>query len=716
MPAASKKTTKPAASKDIKTDKVEKSEKVVKAKATSDKPKTAKSKASSETVVAAPAAAQPTADTPVVKPEVKASISKPEPVPQPVAPQAAAPVISPAAPAKAATAEVAPVAAPAGSDKIVHLKPPIIVKDLAARISVKPFQLISDLMQLKILVSINQPIEPDVARKLCEKHGYKLELERRGEHPVKAVEAPKEKAKEVVVKPKAEKLAARPPVVTIMGHVDHGKTSLLDAIRKTNVVAGEAGGITQHVGAYTVSVPSADKKAPPRSITFLDTPGHEAFTAMRARGANVTDIVILVVAASEGMMPQTIEAMNHAKAAKVPIMVALTKMDLEAAQKGKDRVKKQLQENDLAPEDWGGKTITVEVSATKKIGIDTLLEMILLQTEVMELKAEFECPAEGVVIEAQMEAGRGPTATILVRKGVLRVGDALVVGQFWGKVKGMIDDKGKMIKEAPPSTPVKIIGLSGVPSAGIPFEVMKSEIEVRTRGEAEQASLRATKLEGPKRITLEDLLTASSDNRKILKIILKTDVQGSLEAIHQSLSKLPHDKINVDVIHSAVGPITETDVLLATASKALIVGFQVKVDTSAAETAKHEGVQIQLFKIIYELVDKVREFMAGLLDPEIKLSSVGMAEVKQKFEVSKGGAVAGCLVTHGRIEKKGKVRILRRKNTIFEGGIGSLKRFQDEVSDVRSGLECGIRIEGFSDFQTGDIIEVFHIEKIQAKL
>jgi translation initiation factor IF-2 len=501
-----------------------------------------------------------------------------------------------------------------------------------------------------------------------------------------------------------------------MGHVDHGKTTLLDVIRKAKVAEGEAGGITQHIGAYSVSVPSHEKGATPKKITFLDTPGHEAFTAMRSRGANVTDLVILVVAGSEGLMPQTIEAIHHARAAQVPILVALTKMDLEAAQKMKDRVKKQLQEHDLASEDWGGKTVVVEVSATKNTGIDQLLEMILLQTEMMELKTEKDSPAEGNVIEAQMEAGRGTTATVLVRKGTLHLGDPFVVTPYWGKVKALIDDQGKMVKEAGPSTPIKIVGLSGVPLAGVPFQVVESESEARDHSERELEKQRSDKLEGPKRLTLEDLLTSTSDQRKTLKIILKTDVQGSAEALLESFKKLPQDKINVDVIHHAVGPITESDVLLATASKALVVGFQVKVDSNAAELAKSEGVQIQLFRIIYELIDKVREFMSGLLDPEIKFTSVGSAEIKQVFEVSKGGRVAGCLVTQGRIERKARARLLRKRNIIFEGAIGTLRRFQDDVSDVRSGLECGLRLEGFDDYEPGDVIEFYHIEKISAKL
>jgi translation initiation factor IF-2 len=720
MATSAKKTTTPrSAAKTV----AVKSEKPVKIKASSsEKAKVSKEKPKKSAAAASVEATTPSEVVSEAAPVIAASvppISEPKKEVVPPVEAAVPPTPASSAPAAAsipAASDATAVKTAKPDDRILHLKPPIIVKDLAARMSVKPFQLISDLMQLKILVSVNQPVEPDVARKLCEKHGYKLELERRGEHPVKTIETPKEKPKVVQVAPKAENLVSRAPVVTIMGHVDHGKTSLLDAIRKANVVSGEAGGITQHIGAYSVALPPNEKNPTPRTITFLDTPGHEAFTAMRSRGANVTDIVILVVAASEGIMPQTLEALNHARAAGVPIIVALTKMDLEAAQKMKDRVKKELQEHDLASEDWGGKTITVEVSATKKTGIDQLLEMIMLQAEVMELKAERDCPAEGSVIEAQMEAGRGATATVLVRKGVLRLGDAILIAPHWGKVKGLVDDKGKMVKEAGPSTPVKVVGLTGVPQAGITFQVMESEPVARAAADAEQAKQRSQKLEGPKRLTLEDLLTASSDNRKILKIILKTDVQGSCEAIMQSLTKLPHDKINVDVIHVAVGPITESDILLAKASKALIVGFQVKVDTAAAEAAKREDVQIQLFRIIYELVDKVREFMAGLLDPEIKLTSVGLAEVKQTFAISKGGMVAGCLVSQGRIERKGRVRVLRRKNVIFEGGISALRRFQDDVSDVRTGLECGIRLENFNDFQPGDQIEVYHLEKVTQKL
>ncbi len=674
-------------------------------------------------------------ETPVATPEVSPATipSQPAPVDStpglksvvsgPVAATSAIPIEAVkelAASVPAAPSPVPVKAAKVGAPevRIIQMKVPLIVRDLATQMGIKPFQIISDLMQLKILATVNQQIEPDVARKICEKHGARLEIERK-EPVAKIVHITPAQAAQAAKPVEPRKMLLRPPVVTIMGHVDHGKTSLLDAIRKADVAGGEAGGITQHIGAHTVSLPPADKtdkNALPRTITFLDTPGHAAFTAMRARGANVTDIVVLVVAGSEGLMPQTLEAISHARAASVPIIVALTKMDLEAAQKNRDRVKKQLQEQDLASEDWGGKTITVEVSATKKTGLDHLLEMILLQAEVMELKADHDMPAEGSVIESQMEAGRGPTATVLVRRGTLRVGAAIVVEPHYGKVKALLDDHGRMVKSAGPSIPVKIVGLSGVPQAGTTFRVVASDVEARAASERCHENNRASKLEGPKRLTLEDLISNTSDNRKTLKIILKTDVHGSCEAIVGALVKLPQDKINVDVIHAAVGPVTESDVLLAVASKALIFGFQVKVEVSAAEEAKHQGIPIQHFRIIYELIDKVREMMAGLLDPEIRQVTVGSAEVKQVFPISKGGNVAGCLVSQGRMDRKGRVRVLRRRNVIFEGTIGALRRFQDDVSEVRTGLECGIRVENFDDYETGDVIEVFHLEKIAQKL
>jgi len=497
-------------------------------------------------------------------------------------------------------------------------------------------------------------------------------------------------------------------VVTFMGHVDHGKTSLMDAIRKARVAVGEAGGITQHIGAY--SVPVKDHK-----ITFLDTPGHEAFTAMRARGANVTDVVVLVVAADDGIMPQTKEAISHAKAAKVSIIVAINKIDLPSA--NVMRAKQQLQEHGLVAEEWGGDTLMCEVSATKKIGIDQLLDTIILQSEVLELKSNPDEPAKGNVIEAQVEQGRGPTATVIVRAGTLRLGDCLVIGPHWAKIKALIDDKGKNIKEAGPSTPAKIIGLSGVPEAGAEFTVVANEKIARITSETRETEMRLGKLEAPQKVTFENLFdTLASAQKKVLNLVLKCDVKGSAEAIVASLEKITSDKITLNIMHTAVGPITETDVLLASASNAIVVGFNVKVDQGAAETSKREKVSIKLFNIIYELFQQVEEAMVGMLDPELKDAVVGHAQVKQIFDLSKGGSVAGCVVTDGRIIKSAKARLLRKKLVIYEGYISTLRRFQDNVGEVRSGVECGLRLDHFHEFQAGDIIQCFQIEKVAQKL
>jgi translation initiation factor IF-2 len=491
-----------------------------------------------------------------------------------------------------------------------------------------------------------------------------------------------------------------------MGHVDHGKTSLMDAIRKSRVAAGEAGGITQHIGAYTV-------KYKGQTITFIDTPGHEAFTAMRARGAKVTDVVVLVVAADDGIMPQTNEAINHAKAAKVPILVAINKIDLPSA--NIDRVKTQLQDKGLTPEDWGGETICVPVSATKGTGIDQLLDMILLQAEIMELKASPTSAPRATVIEAQIEPGRGPTATVIVQMGTLKVGQPFICGHFSGKVKSLINDSGENVKEAGPATPVKVLGFTGLPNAGDELTVMDSEKSVRTLSEERLTDLRSQKLAMPQRATLESLFDSMEEGRKELKIILKCDVQGSAEALTASLNQIESKKIDLELIHVGVGPITESDVLLATASNAVIVGFNVKVENQAAAAAKREGVQIKLYSIIYELIDQVKEAMAGMLDPEIRESVVGHAEIRQIFELSKG-TVAGCFVTDGRILRTGRARVLRRRQAIYDGGIGTLRRFQDDVKEVRAGVECGIKLGDFSEYEVGDIIECYNLEKVPQQL
>jgi translation initiation factor IF-2 len=596
--------------------------------------------------------------------------------------------------------------APTVDDKIVHIKPPIIVRDLAQQIGLKPFQLIHDLMDMNIFAAINHTIEPDIAAAICKKHGYTFEVEKRekgaGVHtrPVIVEEPPRP-----VIQTK-EELKPRAPIITFMGHVDHGKTSLMDAIRKSRVAAGEAGGITQHIGAYTV-------KYKGQTITFIDTPGHEAFTAMRARGAKVTDVVVLVVAADDGIMPQTNEAINHAKAAKVPILVAINKIDLPSA--NIDRVKTQLQDKGLTPEDWGGETICVPVSATKGTGIDQLLDMILLQAEIMELKASPTSAPRATVIEAQIEPGRGPTATVIVQMGTLKVGQPFICGHFSGKVKSLINDSGENVKEAGPATPVKVLGFTGLPNAGDELTVMDSEKSVRTLSEERLTDLRSQKLAMPQRATLESLFDSMEEGRKELKIILKCDVQGSAEALTASLNQIESKKIDLELIHVGVGPITESDVLLATASNAVIVGFNVKVENQAAAAAKREGVQIKLYSIIYELIDQVKEAMAGMLDPEIRESVVGHAEIRQIFELSKG-TVAGCFVTDGRILRTGRARVLRRRQAIYDGGIGTLRRFQDDVKEVRAGVECGIKLGDFSEYEVGDIIECYNLEKVPQQL
>ena len=491
-----------------------------------------------------------------------------------------------------------------------------------------------------------------------------------------------------------------------MGHVDHGKTSLLDAIRKTRVTAGEAGGITQHIGAYSVDYKGT-------KITFIDTPGHAAFTAMRARGANVTDIVVLVVAADDGLMPQTLEAISHAKAAPhVKIMVAINKIDLPSV--NIDRVKKQLQEQDLAPEDWGGETIVCPVSATKGIGIDHLLEMMALQAEVMELKASPTATPRGTVIEAQVEAGRGPTATVIVQMGTLKIGDAFICGDYSGKVKSLLDDRGQPIKRAGPSTPVKVLGFTGLPNAGDEFLVMESERSAKTLSEERLQTKRADKLTVPQRATLESLLEAA-EGKKILRIVLKCDAQGSVEALVGALKQIESKKVDLEIIHSAVGPISESDILLASASNAVVIGFNIKVESMAVSAARREGVQVKLYSIIYELIDQIKEAMAGLLEPEHRETVIGHAEVKQVFQLSRG-IVAGCLVTDGRVARVARARVLRKRQPVYDGGISTLRRFQDDVKEVRSGLECGIKLGDFSEYQVGDIIECYQLEQVAQKL
>ena len=619
--------------------------------------------------------------------------------------------------------EPAPVAAPASTEapgaddgtidesKIIQMKPPIQVRDLATRLNLKPFQLIHELMEMNVFATLNQTLEEAVAKKICEKRGLIFMAEKRkeggGVHKVAPVVEPP-KAKPV---PSAN-LKPRPPVVTFMGHVDHGKTSLLDAIRRSKVASGEAGGITQHIGAYTV-------KRGESSITFLDTPGHEAFTAMRARGATVTDIVVLVVAADDGIKPQTLEALRHAQAAKVTVMVAINKIDLPGA--NLDKVKGQLQELGLAPEEWGGQTVVCEVSATKGTGIEKLLEMIGLQAEVLELRADPTGHARARVIETQIETGRGPTSTVLVQHGCLKVGDSFVCGPHLGKVKALLDDAGNILKNgAGPSVPARIVGLSGAPAPGEEVVVVGSEREARSiveeRQEAERVSRLAAGPAAPSGVTLENLFASIAEGqKKCLRVVLKGDVQGSVEAIVESLKKIQSQKVTLDIILSTIGPISESDILLAKASGAVVIGFNTKTDNSAANAAKREGVQIKLFSIIYELVDQVKEAMTGLLDPELRESPLGNALVKKVFELSKF-MVAGCQVQSGRITKSGRARVIRKKQPIYDGGVVTLKRFQEDVPEVRQGLECGIRLGNFDEYEEGDIIECYQLEKVPQTL
>src|SRR6266576_1146933 len=638
---------------------------------------------------------------------IRASLEATSKPPPPA--QMPSPEPPPAEPAEQPPAEVTltPAEVETGpQQKVLLIKPPIVVKQYATELGLKANQIIAELMTQNIFAKINYTIELGIAARVTEYHGFLLEKERRekgaGVHKVEQQEV----APPPPVIEKKEELKPRAPIITFMGHVDHGKTSLLDAIRKTRVASGEAGGITQHIGAYSV-----DHNG--HKITFIDTPGHAAFTAMRARGANVTDIVVLVVAADDGLMPQTIEAINHAKAAPhVKIMVAINKIDLASA--NIDRVKKQLQEYELTPEDWGGETIVVPVSATTGTGIDQLLEMMTLQAEVMELKSSPTATPRGTVIEAQVEAGRGPTATIIVQMGTLKIGDPFICGDYSGKVKSLLDDRGKPVKEAVPSMPAKVLGFTGLPNAGDELLVMDSERSAKTLSEERVVAKRSDKLTIPKRATLESLLEAAG-GKKVLRIVLKCDAQGSLEALVGALKQIESKKIDLEIIHSAVGPISESDILLASASDAVVVGFNVKVESMAISAAKREGVQIKLYSIIYELLDQIKDAMAGLLEPEHRETVIGHAEVKQVFQLSRG-IVAGCLVTNGRIARSARARVLRKRQPVYDGGLSTLRRFQDDVKEVRVGLECGIKLGDFSEYQVGDVIECYVLEQIAQKL
>ena len=652
---------------------------------------------------------------PAVRERKKKKDKKPPKAPEAKRPATApttAPTTAPAtAPATAPGPPKPKFTAPANGP-LIAMKPPIIVRDLADEMKRKPFQLIADLMALNVFANINQSIEEPVAREICAKHGFRFRLERR-ERGAGLVKTSTMKKVVLDADDIEEDLQPRAPVVTIMGHVDHGKTTLLDVIRHSNIAAGEAGGITQHIGAYTINVPHPDHPKKLEQITFLDTPGHAAFSAMRARGANVTDIVILVVGADDGVMPQTMEALAHAQAAEVPIIVAVNKIDHPSANPMMART--QLQEKGLVCEEWGGQTIFVDVSALKNTNIDKLLGMMLLQAEVLELKANPNRKAVGNVVESGLEAG-GPTATLLVRKGTLKVGDVMVCGNHFGKVRALVDHEGKRIKQAGPSSAVKVLGLNGVPDAGAEFNILPNEKEARSVCEDRDTKQRDEASARKRKMTLATLFSrmeAASD--KVLKLIIKADTQGSVEAIVDSINKIESDKVQSEVIHSGVGSVTESDATLASASDAVILGFHAKIDTGVGEVAKREGVQIKLYAIIYELIDEVKEAMAGLLDPLLKDVVTGQAEVRRIFDLSKGGNVAGCAVTSGKIVR-GKMRVVRKGDLVYEGISHTLKRFKDEVNEVRTGMECGIRLDGFDDFKESDIIECYMQEKVAQKL
>jgi len=629
------------------------------------------------------------------------------------------PAKKPAKDSEAKTGAPAPASAPSkpkydvpADAPLIAMKPPIIVRDLAEEMKRKPFQLIADLMSLNVFANINQSIEEPVAREICAKRGFRFRLERR-ERGAGLVKVSTRKKVVLDAEDSEEDLQPRAPVVTIMGHVDHGKTTLLDVIRHSNITAGEAGGITQHIGAYTIDVPHPEHPKQLEQITFLDTPGHAAFSAMRARGANVTDIVILVIGADDGVMPQTMEALSHAQAAEVPIIVAVNKIDHPSANPTMART--QLQEKGVVCEEWGGETIFVDVSALKNTNVDKLLGMVLLQAEVLELKANPNRKAVGNVVESGMEAG-GPTATLLVRKGTLKVGDVMVCGNYFGKVRALVNHEGKRIKQAGPSSAVKVLGLNGVPGAGAEFNILPNEKEARTICEERETKERDEAVSNRRKMTLESLFNQTkADEDKNLKLIIKADTQGSVEAIVDSINKIDSAKVQAEVVHSGVGSISESDATLASASDAVILGFHAKIDTGVGDVAKREGVQIKLYAIIYELIDEVKEAMAGLLDPLMKDVVTGQAEVRQIFELSKGGNVAGCAVTSGKIVR-GKMRVTRKGDLVYEGISHTLKRFKDEVNEVRSGMECGIRLDGFDDFKEGDIVECYTQEKVAQSL
>ena len=575
----------------------------------------------------------------------------------------------------------------------------ITVQELANRMAEKGADVIKKLMSLGVMATINQPIDADTAQIVVEELGHKFK--RVADSDVELGLGGNED--------KPEDLLPRAPVVTVMGHVDHGKTSLLDALRETNVAAREAGGITQHIGAYQITVPTGDK------ITFIDTPGHEAFSEMRARGAKVTDIVVLVVAANDGIMPQTIEAIRHAQAAEVPIVVAINKIDLPGADPMK--VKTALLQHGIAVEEMGGDSLCAEVSAKKRINIDKLVEAILLQAEILDLKANPNRAAEGAVVEAKMEKGRGSVATVLVQKGTLKIGDIIIAGKEWGRVRAMFNENGKKIFEAGPATPVEVLGLQGTPAAGDDFIVVADETQAKQVTNYRICKERDAKIVKSAKSAMEQMLDKiKSGESKHLPIIIKADVQGSIEALEGTLNKLSTDEVDVQILHSAVGPISESDISLAKASNALIIGFNVRAIPQARDMARRDGVEIKYYSIIYDVAEDVKKGLEGMLSPELKEKLLGYAEIREVYNITGVGKVAGCMVTEGIVRRGAKVRLLRDNVVIHDGSLGQLKRFKEDVKEVREGYECGMSFENYNDIQKGDFIECYEIEEIAAKL
>ena len=636
---------------------------------------------------------KPARKAPVAPKEEPAAKETPKPAPAP----------KPAAPA--------PAPEPAAEDsKVMNIKAPISVADLATLMGMKPFKLIAELLPMGVFANPSTTLDSDQVAALCEKHGFTYERVRREKGA--GVKAPVEEIKEpeaVAVEEEPEDvLKVRTPIITVMGHVDHGKTSLLDYIRRTKVTAGEAGGITQHIGAYTVQ--HGDN-----TLTFIDTPGHAIFTEMRARGADVTDIVVLVVAANDGIMPQTKEAIMHAKAAGKTIIVAVNKCDLPTADPV--RVRTQLMENDLMPTDFGGEIECVDVSAHTGAGIDDLLDLLCLQAEVLELKANPKANCRASIIEARMEQGKGSSATVIVQSGTLKVGMPFICGPYSGKVKTMLDDKGQRIKKATPGMPAEVSGFLETPNVGDELVEMENDRAARRLSDERLEELRQQRLMAPRRSRMEDILAMMGDGaqKAVLKLYLKGDVQGSVEAIKKAIMDIESDKVECQFIGAAAGPISESDILLASSSDAVILGFNVKVESNAVKAVKREGVQVKIYSIVYELIDQVKDAMLGLLEPETRETVLGHAEIKQVFKLNKGKA-AGSFVTDGKMNRNAEARVLRDGQVVFDGKMSTLRRFQDEVEEVKAGLECGIRLADYNDYEEGDVIECYTLEKIKQTL